>query len=137
MGGVHIYLKIRMARYININFPFRDSPEGHFLDLTRTDSKAIRSDLMHLLLTQKGQRYYMPDFGTNLIRYVFNQNDSITHSELKEDIDSTVRKYIPNLTINKVEVKQSPTNIFTATVEISYTITEGVFEETDILIINL
>jgi phage baseplate assembly protein W len=126
-----------MARYININFPFRDSPEGHFLDLTRTDSKAIRSDLMHLLLTQKGQRYYMPDFGTNLIRYVFNQNDSITHSELKEDIDSTVRKYIPNLTINKVEVKQSPTNIFTATVEISYTITEGVFEETDILIINL
>jgi phage baseplate assembly protein W len=126
-----------MARYININFPFRDSPEGHFLDLTRTDSKAIRSDLMHLLLTQKGQRYYMPDFGTNLLKYIFDQNDNTTHGELKEDIDSTVRKYIPNLTINEVNVRQSESNQLTATVEISYTITEGVFEETDILIINL
>lgn len=126
-----------MAQYININFPFRDSPEGFFLDLTQTDAKAIRSDLMHLILTQKGQRYYMPDFGTNLIRYIFNQNDNITHADIREEIDATVRRYIPNLKINDVKVKPAEENIFTATVEIDYTITEGIFEERDILIINL
>jgi len=44
------------GKYINIAYPFMDSPKGFFLDLTSTDSKAIKSDLMHLILTRKGER---------------------------------------------------------------------------------
>jgi hypothetical protein len=53
--------------YININYPFKDSPKGFFLDLTETDNKAIKADLLHLLLTRKGQRLYNPEFGTRLL----------------------------------------------------------------------
>ena len=38
-------------KYININFPFKNSPEGFFLDLTTTDNSAVKADLMHLILT--------------------------------------------------------------------------------------
>jgi len=43
------------GKYINIDYPFKNSPQGFFLNLNSTDQKAIKADLMHLLLTTKGQ----------------------------------------------------------------------------------
>ena len=40
-----------------INFPFRDSFDGKYLDLSQTNEEEIRSSLIHLLLTRKGTRY--------------------------------------------------------------------------------
>ena len=53
-----------MAKYININYPFKDSKNGFFLDLNSNNDAAIKAYLMHLILTLKGQRLYNPDFGT-------------------------------------------------------------------------
>ncbi len=39
-------------KYINIQYPFRDSLKGFFLELTETDRSAIKSNLMHLILFQ-------------------------------------------------------------------------------------
>lgn len=41
-----------------INFPFRDSKDGRYLDLSKTPDKELRTDLIHLLLTRKGTRYF-------------------------------------------------------------------------------
>jgi len=70
-------------RYININFPFKESVKGFFMDITETDSQAIKADLMHLILTRKGERYYLPDFGTDLLQYIFEPNDTKTLSDIK------------------------------------------------------
>ncbi len=59
---------------ININFPFKESPKGFFLDLNRNSNNAVKADLAHLLLTRKGERLYMPDFGTDLISFLFFSN---------------------------------------------------------------
>ena len=40
-----------------INFPFRDSYDGKYLDLSDTTKEEIRSNLIHLLLTRKGNIY--------------------------------------------------------------------------------
>ena len=50
-----------------IKFPFMDSTDGRYFDLTLTTTDEIRTDLVHLLLTRKGSRYYLPDFGTRLL----------------------------------------------------------------------
>ena len=62
-----------MAResFINIKFPFKDSEKGLFIDMTQQNKRAIKSDLMHLLLTNKGERLYQPEFGTDLKKYLF------------------------------------------------------------------
>jgi phage baseplate assembly protein W len=52
-------------------FPFQDSRKGDYLGLTEFQQDEIRSDLIHLLLTRKGTRYFLPDFGTRLYEYVF------------------------------------------------------------------
>lgn len=126
-----------MAKSINIRFPFQDSPKGYYVDLTVDTTSAIKSDLMFLILTNKGERYYKPDFGTNLLKFIFEPNDTLSHSSITQDIKDIVKKYLPNLQINSVDIKESPESEFTATVEIKYTISEGVLSQEDLIIINL
>lgn len=125
------------GRSININFPFKDSVKGFFLDLNDNDSEAIKADLMHLILTRKGERLYLPEFGTDLLKYIFNPNDSKTQSEIKQEISQVVKKYLPNLQVNEVTVTQSANSEYAATVRIDYTVTDDVFELNDFVIINI
>ena len=117
-------------RYINIDFPFKDSPEGFYLNLNATDTDAIRSDLLHLLLTNKGERLYLPDFGSDLKKYIFEPNDSITHEQIKDNLNETIKRYIPNLIINEITFKEDP-NEQVIIVELTYTVTDGTFNSTD------
>jgi hypothetical protein len=124
-------------RYININFPFKNSPEGFFLDLTTTDNAAIKADLMHLILTRKGQRLYNPDFGTNLLLYIFEPNDSITYSDLQDEISTTVKKYFPTINIDNLSVTEDEEREYTAVIKLEYTINDGVFTARDFIIVKI
>lgn len=125
------------GRYININFPFKDSRQGFFLDLTTEDNQAIKADLLHLLLTRKGQRLYKPDFGTDLLKFIFEPEDGITFDAIKTDISKEIQKYLPSVTLNDLIIEESLDSAYAVVVTISYTISDGVFESTDLLTINL
>ena len=125
------------GKFINIGFPFRESNRGYFLQLNNDDKNAIKSDLMHLILTRKGERLYMPDFGTNLLKYIFEPNDDITQKDIKKEINDTVKKYLPNLQINDVTVTTNEMSEYGVTIRIDYTVTENVFQDTDFVIIEL
>ena len=125
------------GKYININYPFKDSKKGFFLDLTEQDNQAIKADLMHLILTRRGQRLYMPDFGTDLLRFIFEPNDALTQEGIKDEIRTVVKKFLPNLKLNDIEINESPESEYAAVVSLSYTITDGIFESSDTLIINI
>ena len=140
-----------MAVTYGIDFPFRDSLEGKFLKMTTTPEREIRANLIHLLLTKKGSRYFLPDFGTRLYQYIFDQNDVVTFDLIQEEIRDVVKKYIPNLEINSIDVMSAEddpnqTNSFsqnederlfrvsdaadkpyTAVVKINYTVDNGAF----------
>ena len=124
-------------KYINIQYPFVNSSRGFFLELTDNDNQAIKSDLMHLILTKKGERYYLPDFGTNLLQYIFEPNDGISQSKVLDEITTAVKKYMPNLSIDQLDINTDTENEYTATVTIKYTVTDEVFTSSDIIVINL
>jgi phage baseplate assembly protein W len=125
------------GKYINIVYPFKESSKGFYIELNDDENQAIKSDLMHLILTQRGQRLYNPNFGTNLLKFIFEPNDSITLSGIKEEITTVVKKYLPKLQINDISVVESEESEYAAVVRIDYTITDGVFETSDFLIINI
>jgi phage baseplate assembly protein W len=118
-------------KYININFPFKDSDEGFYLDITSTSKDAIKADLLHLLLTNKGERLYMPEFGSDLKKYIFEMNDQVTHDEIKINLNDTIKKFIPNLQIDEITFEDIEGVDEGTKVIITYTITEGVFTSTD------
>lgn len=125
------------TRYINIDFPFKNSPKGFFLNLNDNDQRAIKADLMHLLLTRKGQRLYNPNFGTDLLRYIFEPNDELTLEGVREEVTASIRKYIPNLIIKDLKVTPSDDSEYAATIRMDYSITDDVFEINDFVIINV
>ena len=125
------------GKFINIQFPFKDSNLGHYVKLNNEDTSAIKSDLMHLILTKKGERLYMPDFGTDLLKYIFDLNDDETKANIKSDINETVKKYLPNLVINNVSVTTSERSEHMSMLRIDYTVTEDTFIETDFILIQL
>ncbi len=144
-----------------IDFPFRDSIKGDYLKMTETPEKEIRADLIHLLLTRKGSRYFLPDFGTRLYEYIFDQNDIVVFNHIEDEIREGVRKYIPNLEINKISimsaeddpddtktyaeqederlfrVSSDATKPYTAKVRIDYTVNNKAFSTSDFIIINI
>lgn len=126
------------GKYINITYPFKDSKKGFFLDLNEEDRTAIKSDLMHLILTRRGQRLYLPDFGTELLRFIFEPNDSLTLEGIREEIKKVVKIYLPNLTLKDITIEPSPESEYSAVVTIDYVINDGeVFEINDNIQINL
>lgn len=125
------------GNFINIQYPFKNSEKGQFIMLTETDKDAIKSDLMHLILTAKGERFYKPDFGTNLLRFIFEPNDGYTEAGIIEEISSVVTKYLPNLKVTSVSIETDPNNEYTAVVSINYNITEDVFQSSDVAIIKI
>lgn len=144
-----------------VNFPFRDSLDGYYLDLSNTNDQEIRSSLVHLLLTRKGTRYYLPDFGTRLYEFIFEPMDGPTFSEIESEIRESVSQFIPNLTITNISVTDASqdeldkgsyinsnderefrvSNIgnleHTVKIKIDFIINDDVFDRSDFVIINI
>ncbi len=125
------------VKYINIDYPFKNSPNGFFLNLNSDDQRAIKADLMHLLLTRKGQRLYNPDFGTDLLKFIFEPEDGLTLDEIRDEVKASVKKYLPQLSITSLTVTQSEDSDYAAVIRIDYTITDTVFDIVDFVIINV
>jgi phage baseplate assembly protein W len=90
-------------------------------------------------LTRKGSRYYLPDFGTNLYQYIFEFIDEITIAKIEDEINDAVEKYIPNLTITRINIDSYVNNPEYSEVSkqnsikitIDYTITNRTFQSSD------
>jgi phage baseplate assembly protein W len=150
-----------MAVKYGIDYPFRDSTRGDYVKMTENPEREVRANLIHLLLTKKGTRYYLPDFGTRIYEYIFEQNDVVTFNLIEEEIREGVKKYIPNLDINSIKimsaendpdqtktfsqeederlfrVSDSSSKPYTAKVKIDYTVNNGAFSSSDFIIINI
>jgi len=144
-----------------INFPFRDSYDGKYFDLSIVNDEEIRSNLIHLLLTRKGSRYYLPDFGTRLMEYIFEPLDGPTFSEIESEIRTSVEEYLPGVTVTNIDIKAASegeedkgtyvngndervyrvpgigTMEHTAKIKIDYIITNDAFNSSDFVIINI
>ena len=124
-------------RYINIQFPFQDDSDGKFLKLNDESKRAIKADLIHLLLTNKGERLYMPDFGANLRQYIFEMNDEPSQQAIKREITEAVSKFIPNLKITQLPASQSEEDEHAVIVKIDYVVTTGAFQASDFVALKL
>jgi phage baseplate assembly protein W len=105
--------------------------------LNDQDNQAIKADLLHLILTRKGQRLYKPDFGTDLLKFIFEPEDELTLNGIKEEITKEVKTYLPQLQLDEILIEESPESEYAAVVTIKYTINDAVFQTADIVVIKL
>jgi hypothetical protein len=141
-----------------VAFPFNESPVGDYFLLTETANEEIKTDLIHLLLTRKGSRYFLPDFGTRLYEYIFEPLDSPTFNNIESEIRESCEKYIPQLKITSISITPYIEEVetvsggvvvktygmpgkdeaeYTARVRIDYVITSTAFGSKDFVILNI
>jgi phage baseplate assembly protein W len=87
------------------------------------------------LLTDKGERFYLPDFGTNLKRFIFEPSDEKNLSDIENDIKTTVSKYLPGLSITAIQFF-SEDDQKGVTVRVDFLVGDGIFNSSDFIELN-
>lgn len=146
-----------MNNIFNVNFPINTSQKGYFVDLTTNSRDGLIADIRHVLLTNKGTRYYRPSFGANLRKFLFDPNDELTHKDLKMELNEILSNYFPNVRVKSIEVltnaevsplfnqdlkgkktsSKPPSKENIAKVRISLDIQQGAFVQSEIIDLQL
>ena len=117
----------KRRQYFGIKFPFtKENNKEIFLDPNENFIDKAKSEMFHAIFTPKGQRLRMPDFGTDLIRFIFEDNTSTTWDKVREEISTVVEKYVPTVSIKDVVVYTECEDDHRAYVTINFSITNGV-----------
>lgn len=126
------------VQYYGIKYPFTAQGDENFLLDVNYDLKSkIRSILMHVIFTPKGQKLRDPEFGTNLIKYIFEQGDGFTFESVKDEVSVVVSRYIDGITINDISIMESNEDFHKIYVRLDYTVTSGFKTITDSIITQL
>ena len=97
---------------------------GIFKTLYTTNNQA-RANIRNLLLTRKGERFYQPDFGTNLLAIVFEPSNDDTKELIGTDITAALTFWLPYIVIENIEilnVEDDPSLLHTIKIILKYSV---------------
>lgn len=115
-----------LTQKYGIRYPFAlENNEELYMDLNLTQDDSLKSRLLHVIFTPKGQRLRNPDFGTDLIKYIHEPADETTFERLKNDITQQVYKYVPDVSFKDISIYDDENNENGKIVIIHYTIKKG------------
>ena len=96
---------INLESNVAVGIPFPFNAEGVFYS-TYTTKEQVKSNLLNVLLTEPGERLFLPNFGVGIRNLLFEQNVNL--ALLKEKINNQVNIYVPEIEISEVRVDKSP-----------------------------
>lgn len=91
---------------IGIKLPFTGKTGNLFQLSYSTEEQAI-SNLKNLLLTRKGERYMLPNFGTDIYDTLFENNTEDLPTILRDMLSSDIAFWLPYIIINDLTVTQN------------------------------
>lgn len=101
----------------HLSFPFRIGPDGRTAQVASLEDH-IRDELIQLLLTNPGERAFLPEFGGGLRRLVFEPADEASRGMTKAAVTQAISDWLGHrITLEDlaVEIENS-----TIDVEIKY-----------------
>ena len=100
---------------IGVSLPFNGPTAFNSTYSTRDQ---IKSNLVNLLLTNKGERVMNPEFGADLKTVLFEGIVEDSLAEIKYLIDTNVNIFVPQVTITNVQtIKDEDHNTISVTIQ--------------------
>ena len=119
--------------YIGLTYPIRQGTNTDF-ELTKSSFEQAEYNLTNLLLTQRGERAFQPEFGSDLRRICFEQVDEDLIEAIELEVNSTIEQWLPYIIINEIEVLTDDGDTSRIYVQIKYSITIESFKENTVLV---
>jgi uncharacterized protein len=86
-------------------FPFHVGRDGRIAAPASLDDH-VRGEIIQLLLTNSGERPFLPRFGGGLRRMVFNRNDDVTAGMVKSVLAQNLSQWLgQRINVELLEVK--------------------------------
>ena len=96
----------------DISATFQTNPLNSDL-IALKNSNAISRSIRNLILTVPGEKPFQPDLGSEVYDSLFDQLDQITAASIQSQIENTIIRYEPRVSLTSVDVKSNiPNNAF-------------------------
>ena len=84
--------------------PYPIVPDARGLFHTQRGIDQIKADMLSLLLTNPGERVFLPTYGTPLRKLIFEQNDQDLVTAARQMVISSINDWEPRITVDAIEV---------------------------------
>lgn len=109
---------------ISLKFPFKETTEGGVFRGNKTTLEKIQSNLIALLTLKKKQRPMDIRLYSPLFDYIFEPWDEISEENCRKDLINTIKRYIPEVQVLKINFTFESTQENVVEVKIIYSVPE-------------
>ena len=88
----------------DISMSFQSNPLNNDLNAIK-NVNAIARSVRNIVLTTPGEKFFDPDFGSNVSKLLFENVDDITASQIQEEIEYSIVNYEPRVNLLNVIVQ--------------------------------
>jgi phage baseplate assembly protein W len=94
-----------LANGRHIAFPFHVGTDGR-IAAPASDAEHVRDELLQLLLTNPGERLFLPEFGGGVRKLVFEPGSDVLRGVVKARITQALSRWLgERLTVDLIEVR--------------------------------
>ena len=89
----------------DLNITFKKHPVTNDVVVSK-DASAVKQAIANILMTNKGERLMMPDYGGDIRRFLFEPLDYGTGFQIKSNIRDTLERFEPRISV--IDIKCTP-----------------------------
>lgn len=96
----------RTKSYTDIDLTFTNKPSGDVYK--KTDAESVKQAIKNLLLTNYSEKPFLPYYGGDLNRFLFNLNTEFDEDNMQDRIAEAIISYEPRVRLKTVKVTLLP-----------------------------
>ena len=94
----------RVSRsFKDLSMSFKANPLNDDL-ITLKNESAIARSIRNIVFTSPGEKFFNPDFGSNISKVLFENIDEISAIQIKEEIELSIKNFEPRVRLQEVEI---------------------------------
>tara|TARA_R110002020_G_scaffold314009_2_gene529324 strand:- start:168 stop:575 length:408 start_codon:yes stop_codon:yes gene_type:complete len=98
-------IDLQPSRAVGFGFPL--DGDAVFIP-TYTTRAQTKANMLNYLLTNRGERVFRPNFGSNLRSLLFENIVDAELQDLQSIIQEDIRRFFPNVTVKEIEFNNDP-----------------------------
>ena len=87
----------------DVSMSFKANPLNNDL-VALKNANAIARSVRNIILTSPGEKFFNPDFGSNVSKLLFENLDEVTALAIRDEIETAINNYEPRVSLIDVEV---------------------------------